>query len=134
MPARLNQIFRETIELIKDSLDVTLRLRREWIRGLVAAIATRRAVTNLMATHNLPGASIAIAYRGRLVFRRAYGLADTATNEAVTTNHVFRIASLSKPITAVAVFRLIEAGHLQLSDRIFGSNGVLGTTYGTQPY
>jgi CubicO group peptidase (beta-lactamase class C family) len=91
-------------------------------------------VRTFMVNHQMPGASVALTHHGRLVFARGYGIANPATNEPVTTNHLFRIASVSKPITAVAIFELIEAGQLQLGTRVFGTTGVLGTTYGTQPY
>jgi Beta-lactamase/Bacterial tandem repeat domain 1 len=94
----------------------------------------RQRVTALMTNRGVPGASVALAHQGRLVFAQGYGVADQATNEPVTTAHLFRIASLAKPITSVAVFRLIEAGQLQLTDRVFGAGGILGTTFGTQPY
>jgi CubicO group peptidase (beta-lactamase class C family) len=94
----------------------------------------RQTVTNFMTTYGVPGASVALSYQGRLVFAQGYGLANQANNEPVTPQHLFRIASLSKPITATAIFRMIETGLLNLQDRVFGTNGVLGTTYGTQPY
>ncbi|HSE42271.1 MAG TPA: serine hydrolase [Acidobacteriota bacterium] len=94
----------------------------------------RQTVNNFMTTHNVPGASVALTYQGRLVHAEAFGLANQSTNEAVTPNHLFRIASVSKPITSAAIFRLIQNGNLNLGDRIFGTNGILGTTYGTQPY
>jgi CubicO group peptidase (beta-lactamase class C family) len=98
-----------------------------------------------MTTHVVPGVSLAIAYKGRLVFSKGYGFADTSTNEPVTTNHLFRIASLSKPITAAAVFKLLEERRpsvqvgqgwvpaLRLDEKVFGPGGILGTTYGTPP-
>ncbi|WP_139488400.1 serine hydrolase [Brevibacillus dissolubilis] len=92
-----------------------------------------QTVTTFMNNHRVPGLSLALAHRGRLVLSQAFGLANTATNERVTTNHLFRIASVSKPITSVAVFRLIEAGRLNLGDRVFGPNSILGNTYGTLP-
>ena len=94
----------------------------------------RQTATTFMNNHGVPGVSLALAYQGRLRFAQGYGLADRATNESVTPSHLFRIASVSKPITAVAVFTLIEAGQLQLGDRVFGAGGILGTTYGTQPF
>jgi hypothetical protein len=103
-------------------------------------VVVRHLVENFMTTYGVPGVSIAIAYKGRLVFRAGYGVADTSTNEPVTTNHLFRIASLSKPITAVAVFRLLEERRrpvqvgdrggwvpaLRLDEKVFGPGGILG--------
>jgi CubicO group peptidase (beta-lactamase class C family) len=94
----------------------------------------RQTVMSFMANHGVPGVSIALTDHGRLVFARGYGLADPASGEAVGTGHLFRIASLSKPITATTVFKLIEANQLHLSDRVFGDNGMLGKRFGTQPH
>src|SRR5262245_21174582 len=80
-----------------------------------------------MQKHHVPGMSVANAKEGRLVYARGFGLADKSCDEQVTPNHLFRIASLSKPVTATTIFRLIERERLRLSDKIFGTNGVLGT-------
>ncbi|MEK4069050.1 serine hydrolase domain-containing protein [Peribacillus sp. FSL R5-0717] len=82
-------------------------------------------VQTFMNTHHVPGASLALTYQGRLVFARGYGVTNPATNEPVNKGHHFRIASVSKPITAVAIFKLIESGQLQLDTSVFGSNGIL---------
>jgi len=87
-----------------------------------------------MKQHEVPGLSVAMARKGRLVYAQGYGLADKAKDEKVTPDHLFRIASVTKPITSVAVFRLIEAGKLRLEDKVFGPGGVLGTAYGEPPY
>jgi CubicO group peptidase (beta-lactamase class C family) len=87
-----------------------------------------------MKKHNVPGLSVAIARKGRLVYADGYGLADKDRDEKVTPNHLFRIASVTKPITSATLFSLIEAGKLRLSDKIFGPGAVLGTAYGEPPY
>ncbi len=89
-----------------------------------------------------PGISIAIAKDGVMVFAKAYGVADkdkdpqTAGDqpELLTPKHRLRIASVSKPITSVAILRLMEQGKLSLDDKVFGEGALLGTTFGTQPY
>jgi CubicO group peptidase (beta-lactamase class C family) len=91
-------------------------------------------VDAFMTKHSVPGLSLAIAKDDRLVYARAFGVADKATGAAVHTNSRFRIASIAKPITAVAIMKLVEQGTIKLSDTVFGSGGLLGTTYGTQPY
>lgn len=78
---------------------------------------------------NCPGLSLAIARRGVFVLQRGFGVADeaqTPVNEA----HLFRIASVSKPITAVAVLSLIEQDYLGIDDFVFGAQGHLGFDYG----
>jgi len=52
----------------------------------------------------------------------------------VTPRHLFRIASVSKMITSVTIFRLIEENRLKLTDRVFGPGALLGTDYGQSPY
>ncbi|PSP51718.1 serine hydrolase [Halobacteriales archaeon QH_1_68_42] len=87
-----------------------------------------------MNRNDVPGLSVAITKDERLVFAKGYGLADRDAGEEVRPSHRFRIASISKPVTAVAVMQLVEAGRLDLDDFVFGSDGVLGTTYGTPSY
>jgi CubicO group peptidase (beta-lactamase class C family) len=94
----------------------------------------RQTVMTFMANHRVPGVSIALTDHGRLVFARGYGVADPATGQVVGTGHLFRIASLSKPITATTVFKLIETSQLHLGDRVFGANGILGRKFGAQPH
>jgi N-acyl-D-amino-acid deacylase len=67
----------------------------------------------------LAGGALAIAKDGRLVFSRGYGLADVAENRPFEPTSLCRLASDSKPITAVAILRLIEDGLLSLDDRAF---------------
>lgn len=93
----------------------------------------RQAVQNFMTAHNVPGVSIAMTRNGALMSARAFGNADSA-GTPVLPSHLFRIASVSKPITSMAVFRAIEAGLLALTDRVFGQGGILGTQFGTLPY
>jgi CubicO group peptidase (beta-lactamase class C family) len=91
-------------------------------------------VNQFMKDYNVPGLSFAIVKNESSLLTGAYGYADQSTGEKVTPQHRFRIASLSKPITAIAIMQLIEQGKLKLSDRVFGKNGTLGTLYGTPPY
>lgn len=85
-----------------------------------------------IARVNLPSLSLAVTRDGRLMFAKSYGMADT-TNETHATS-LYRIASISKPVTGVAIMKLVEQGKLSLSSRVFGSTGVLGEIYGTKPY
>jgi CubicO group peptidase (beta-lactamase class C family) len=69
-----------------------------------------------------------------MVYQEAFGVADRERKEAATPKHLFRIASVSKPITSAAIFSLIEGGRLGLGDKVFGPNAVLGADYGRPPY
>jgi CubicO group peptidase (beta-lactamase class C family) len=87
-----------------------------------------------MQKYAAPALSIAIGHADKLVYEEAFGWADRERREAVSPQHLFRIASVSKPITSVAIFSLVEAGRIGLSDRVFGPGGITGTDYGRQPY
>ena len=78
----------------------------------------------------VPALSMAIARHGQFVYREAFGMADAATAEKVSPLHLFRIASVTKPITSVAIFSLVERKLLNLSDFIFGPRGILQFDYG----
>jgi len=67
----------------------------------------------------LPGAALAVAKDGRVVYARGFGYADLNTREAVQPAALFRLASISKPITAVAMLQLVERGKLRLDDKAF---------------
>lgn len=75
-------------------------------------------MSEFMRQHCVPGAAVAIAEKGAIVFTRGYGYADIATREPVQPESLFRVASLSKPVTAVAVLQLIEQDRLKLDDRV----------------
>lgn len=77
-------------------------------------------VTGFMARYRIPGGALGIVRDGKLVFIRGYGHADPATEEKVEPDSLFRLASLSKPITAAAVLRYAEEGRLFLNQKAFG--------------
>lgn len=78
-----------------------------------------RLISEFITEHEVPGVSIAVTNRGRVVFAKGYGLADVETAEAVRPESLFRIASISKPITAVAILQLVEQKKLKLDDGVF---------------
>lgn len=75
-------------------------------------------IQDFMEKNRAPGAGVAVTDHGRLVFARGYGYADIAAQKPVEPTSMFRIASISKPITAVAIMQLVEQGKLKLSDRM----------------
>ena len=77
------------------------------------------------AKFSLPGVSLAMSYRGKLKLLACFGQADKENGVAVQPSHQFRIASVSKPITSVAILKLIESGKLALRDTVFGQAGHL---------
>ncbi|HEV3022184.1 MAG TPA: serine hydrolase domain-containing protein, partial [Pirellulales bacterium] len=74
-------------------------------------------MTTFVERNKVPGAALAVTHRGQLVYARGFGYADGA-KEPVKPASLFRIASISKPITAVAVLQLIEHGKLHFDDKV----------------
>jgi N-acyl-D-amino-acid deacylase len=76
-------------------------------------------VTNFMAKYGVPGGALGIVKDGRLVYVRGFGYADTNTLELVRPDSLFRIASLSKAVTSMAVLKLVEEGRISLDQPAF---------------
>jgi CubicO group peptidase (beta-lactamase class C family) len=83
------------------------------------------AMNNLLKNYDIPGGQLAITYKGRLVYSRGFGFDDKSTKTAVCPDNIFRIASLSKQITAITIMHLYEQGRIGLNDTVFGANGIL---------
>ena len=66
-----------------------------------------------MRKYDVPGLSIAIAREGRLVYENPFGESNRQSRERLTVSNCFRIASITKPITATAIFTLIEREKLR---------------------
>ena len=64
------------------------------------------------------GAVTLIARKGKVVHVEAHGLADVEAKKAMSTETLFRLASMTKPVTAVSILMLLEEGKLVLSDPI----------------
>jgi N-acyl-D-amino-acid deacylase len=73
---------------------------------------------DFMQDHEVPGGAVAIVKDGKLVYARGFGWADRDAKEPVQPESLFRIASVSKPITAVAILKLVEQGKLKLDDKL----------------
>lgn len=93
------------------------------------------AGTNFLKNAGEPqtGLSVAIAKDGRLVWASGYGLADREAKVAMDVGHRLRIGSISKAITAVTLYKIMELGGLPpapggtgLDHRVFGPGGILG--------
>jgi CubicO group peptidase (beta-lactamase class C family) len=66
----------------------------------------------------ISGAVTLVARRGRIVHFEAHGLMDIESKRPMQRDAIFRIASMSKPITGVAVMMMLEEGKLRLSDPV----------------
>jgi CubicO group peptidase (beta-lactamase class C family) len=85
-----------------------------------------REFAALIEKWDIPGGNLAVARDGRLLLSRGYGLADRGRGTPVEPDTLFRLGSLAKPITAVAILLLVEDGRIALDDRalpILGESG-----------
>ncbi|WP_273568021.1 serine hydrolase domain-containing protein [Maribacter halichondriae] len=89
------------------------------------------AVLAFMQKYDVPGAAIAVSVDEKMVYTKGYGQSNLENNTDTQADDVFRVASLSKPFTATAIMKLIDEDKLELSDKVFGPNGVLGDDFGT---
>ena len=77
-----------------------------------------KLIRNAMVENGVPGATAAISINGHVVYNKAFGLSDVENNVACRPENVMRIASISKPLTAVAALQLVEEGKLDLDAAI----------------
>jgi len=73
-----------------------------------------QAVTAFMSRLNVPGLSIAVVIDNQLRWQQGYGLADVENFVPAKAATVYRLASVSKPITAIAVMQLVDRGKIDL--------------------
>src|SRR3989338_1131564 len=66
----------------------------------------------------IPGLAVGIVHNGKLVYRKGFGFADIESKIAMLQKTCFRIASISKTFTAVAIMQLVEQGKINLDDRV----------------
>ncbi len=89
--------------------------------ALAASGLTAEQLDPLFAEYNkpnVPGASVAVLKDGKPLIAKGYGLADLEKGVPCSTNTDFRLASVSKQFTAMAVLMLVEGGKLSLDDRL----------------
>jgi CubicO group peptidase (beta-lactamase class C family) len=73
------------------------------------------AIAKLLEESRAPGLSTAIVVDGQLAYEQGYGLADVENNVPSTPQTIYRLASISKMLTATAAMQLVEQGKLDLS-------------------
>jgi CubicO group peptidase (beta-lactamase class C family) len=71
-----------------------------------------------VAQGRLPGVVMMVARKGKLVYAEAIGMQDKASGVAMAKDSIFRIYSMTKPLTSVAAMMLVEEGKIQLTDPV----------------
>lgn len=82
-------------------------------------------IEKFMRDWEIKGASIAIMKNEKLIYSKGYGWADEEAGIRTDVCHIFRIASLSKLITATTIMKMVEDSLLELSSRPFDTGGIL---------
>jgi CubicO group peptidase (beta-lactamase class C family) len=91
----------------------------ERARKLAAAFPEiETAFQERVERQRIPGAVLGIIIDGELVWVKTAGVADTKTKTPVTPDTVFRIASMTKSFTALAILKLRDEGKLSLDDPV----------------
>ena len=65
-----------------------------------------------------PGCAILVARQGQIIYQKAFGSADLELNVPLTPEMVFKLASVTKQFTAVAILQLVEQGKIYLQDSL----------------
>jgi len=73
-----------------------------------------KAVSSFMSANSVPGIGVAVVLEGEPAWSAGFGIADLENFAPATSSTLFRLGSISKPITAVAVLQLWERGKLDL--------------------
>jgi CubicO group peptidase (beta-lactamase class C family) len=78
--------------------------------------AIDKVLADAVARGDIPGVVAMVTDRRGIVYQGAFGVADAGSGRPMTVDTVFRIASMTKPVTSLAVMQLIEQGRLSLDD------------------
>lgn len=117
-----------TDKLIPDNIRITNAMSES-----ATLAAFERTISTFLRRWEIAGASVAVARDGKLVYAKGFGLADKESGLPVEPYSRFRIASISKLITAVAIMKLQEEGKLSVNDRVFGVDGILNDSIFSHP-
>jgi CubicO group peptidase (beta-lactamase class C family) len=90
------------------------------IEGLITDSLRKidRFITEMTEAGKIPGAAVLVARNGKIVYHNAVGYLDAESAILLDTSDIFRIASMTKPVVAVAVMQLYEKGLLDLTDPV----------------
>jgi methyl acetate hydrolase len=85
-------------------------------QNLPSAAAIDAMLRAAVERKDVPGVVALVTNRDRVLYRGAFGVADVSTGRALSMDALFRIASMTKPVTSLALMQLVEQGKLGLDD------------------
>ena len=125
-------IFRPVHKAAKEKAEADSVIGTRWIDTLCnnssdyePLYPMEKDVERFMSKWDIKGLSLAISRNDSLVFAKGFGWADKEREEMMEANHIMRIASASKLVTAAAIMKLVEEGKLSLQSRVLGEGGIL---------
>ena len=83
-----------------------------------SAAAATASIVDRMKYYHVPGVSVAVIEQGRIAWARGYGVIEADRPAAIDTATLFQAASISKPVTTVAVLKLVDRGVLRLDEDV----------------
>jgi CubicO group peptidase (beta-lactamase class C family) len=92
--------------------------------GLLTAVSIKgrpapaMTIADRMSFYKVPGVSVSYFDHGQILWTRTYGLANIAAKKPITSETLFQAASISKPVTALAMLRLVQDGKLSLDEDV----------------
>lgn len=105
---------------INDSIPIVIAstdVKKSEIANLETAID--KTVLETMRTEHIPGAAVIVVKDGQIIFKRGYGLANVETGRKVDPDKtLFRIGSVSKALTSLAITRLADQNQINLEDNV----------------
>lgn len=93
--------------------------RRRYFTPVISAQNFDQQYLRFLRRWQMPGSSVAIMQNDKFILARGYGWADVENRRAMTPDSVFRIASVSKAITAVATLKLAQEGKISLDSKAY---------------
>ena len=81
-----------------------------------ASAALDTSLRGAIEHKDVPGVVALVTDRARVLYQGVFGVADVATGRPLTSDALFRIASMTKPVTSVALMQLVEQGRVGLDD------------------
>lgn len=122
VPLRTNDLEDHNVELDSDGLN--FRITNELSQFSGSKLIEKEA-NEFLQQWNLCGMTMSIIKDGKLVYAHGFGYSDLEAQQVVMPGQLFRVASVSKLITAVAIMKLVEKKAISLDSKVFGPKGII---------
>jgi N-acyl-D-amino-acid deacylase len=96
-----------------------LSKKKNRVTPIISSDDFDKQYTRFLRRWEIPGSSVAIIKNDKWIVSKGYGWADVLNQRPMTPDSVFRIASVSKAITAVAILQLVQEGKLSLNTKVY---------------